>query len=116
MRPLLLTCAAASVLVAVLMPALSQSYVALSALFFLWGGMAAGLYTVGLAAMGGRYSGAELASANAALVMGYAVGALIGPTMVGGAMDVIGPHGLAAVLGGSSLIYCGLVLWRLQRG
>ncbi|MEM1419677.1 MAG: MFS transporter [Pseudomonadota bacterium] len=115
-RPLLLTCAAASVLVAVLMPALSQSYVALSALFFLWGGMAAGLYTVGLAAMGGRYSGAELASANAALVMGYAVGALIGPTMVGGAMDVIGPHGLAAVLGGSSLIYCGLVLWRLQRG
>ena len=114
-RPLLLLCAGVCVFVAVLMPAVSHLYAALLPLFFLWGGMAAGLYTIGLTAIGGRYQGGKLAAANAAIVTGYAIGALAGPPVVGGAMDAFGPHGLALVVGLASLIYGSLVIWRLRR-
>jgi hypothetical protein len=52
-------------------------------MLFVWGGLAAGLYTVALAELGARYSGATLVSATAAIVTAYGVGALVGPLFVG---------------------------------
>jgi MFS family permease len=60
----------------------------------MWGGVGGSLYAVGLAHLGSRYSGADLASANAAFVMLYALGMLLGPPIVGLGMDLISPNGL----------------------
>ncbi|MEO1330157.1 MAG: MFS transporter [Pseudomonadota bacterium] len=112
-RPLLLACGVYCVLVAALAPALVGSPTALTVLFLSWGGVAAGLYTISLTALGGRYQGAELAAANAAMVSAYGLGALVGPPAVGVAMDVLGPHGLSVVLAAGALAYSALAARRL---
>ena len=58
----------------------------LVAALFLWGGATAGIYTVGLAHLASRFSGADLAGANAAFVFCYALGMLVGPLAIGDAM------------------------------
>ncbi len=63
-------------------------------LLVLWGGIAGSLYAVGLAYLGARYAGADLASANAAFVMLYALGMLVGPPVAGLGMDLLPPDGL----------------------
>ena len=73
----------------------------LGALLVVWSGLVSGLYTVGLAHLGARFTGTELASANAAFVMFYSMGMLAGPPGLGLALDVWPPdglfHGLAAL-------------------
>jgi hypothetical protein len=70
---------------------------------------------VGLAHLGSRYSGADLASANAAFIMLYALGMIAGPPIVGFGMDLISPNGMffsmAALLG----LYL-LLAWRMSAG
>ncbi len=74
--------------------ALTPSFVAFSAVLFVWGGVAGGLYMVGLAELGARYSGADLASANSVFVMLYATGMLVGPPALGRALDSSPHYGL----------------------
>ena len=69
------------------------------ALIFVWGGFIAGLYAVGLAHLGSTFKGGDLAAANAAFAILYAVGVLIGPSLGGIGMDLWNPHGLPVVLG-----------------
>ena len=114
-RPLLLLSASACVAVALVLPLLSGAYNPTVAVFALWGGMAAALYTVSLTALGGRYKGGELAAANAAIVTAYGLGALIGPLLVGGMMDAAGPHGLSIALGVPAAAFCALVIMRARR-
>jgi MFS family permease len=61
---------------------------------FLWGGFAAGIYPVALSMAGDRFRGADLVAANAAIIMAYGLGALIGPALGGAAMDIREPQGL----------------------
>jgi MFS family permease len=68
----------------------------LFAAMLLWGGLAAGIYPVALAMAGARFRGADLVSANAAVVIAYGAGALVGPALGGVAMDLWNPHGLLA--------------------
>ena len=63
-------------------------------LVFIFGGIASGLYTVGLTLLGERIKGPDLAAANAAFVMMYNFGGLAGPAIGGTGMQVIPPHGL----------------------
>lgn len=114
-RPLLLGCALTCLAVALLTPALTAAPTGLTLLFLVWGGVGAGLYTISLTALGGRYRGAELAEANAAVVSAYGVGALFGPPIVGAAMDLLGPHGLSAALGAGAAAYAALALARMRR-
>lgn len=111
-RRLLGLCAATSLAVAVILPFVADLYPAVIALFFVWGGMAAGLYTVSLAAIGGRYRGGALAAANAAIVMAYGLGALVGPPIVGWSMDLMGPDGLAHAIAVTCIAYGALVAIR----
>ena len=64
------------------------------AVILLFGGMTAGLYTVGLTHLGARFTGADLATANAVFVTMYALGMLIGPMISGIGMDYSNPNGL----------------------
>jgi MFS family permease len=63
-----------------------------------WGGAISAIYAVGLAHLGSKYRGADLASANSAYAILYAVGTMIGPSLGGVAMDIWNPHGLVLVL------------------
>jgi MFS family permease len=111
-RALLIGCGLTSVVAAVALPMLAEPGWPLWTLLFVWGGLVAGLYTVSLVELGARYRGAELVSANAAVVTGYGLGALAGPLVVGLAMDVVEPHGLSLALGAMATAYLGVAVWR----
>lgn len=93
--------------------AVSSSPALLMLTLFIWGGGTAGLYTVGLAHLAGRYRGSALASANGAFIFCYALGMLIGPGAVGEAMTRRPDTGFPIVLGMAFLIYLLVGLKRL---
>lgn len=72
---------------------------------FVWGGLAAGIYPIALGMTGARFTGADMVAANAALIMGYGLGALIGPELGGAAMDAWNPTGLLMLL---AVLFIGL--------
>ena len=84
---------------AALLPLTNGAGVPALALVFVWGGFIAGLYAVGLAHLGSNFKGGELAAANAAFAILYAMGVLIGPSLGGIGMDLWNPHGLARRFG-----------------
>jgi MFS family permease len=96
-RKLLLAIAVVGTGLSALIPLAAADTVLLVAVLAAWGGVAAGLYTVGLAHLGARLTGSDLASANAAFIFMYSIGMLAGPTSIGAGMDVWNPHGLAVV-------------------
>jgi MFS family permease len=115
-RHLLIGCAVTGLAGMLVLPLIAESWYASAALLFVWGGVVAGLYTVGLAHLGSRLSGRDLASANAAFVLCYGVGMLVGPQMLGLGMDIFDTHGFAYVLAVFFVGYIGLAMTRLARG
>ena len=57
-----------------------------------------GIYTVGLAELGDRFSGPDLIAGTSAFSTMWGLGALIGAALCGKAMDLFGPHGFPGVL------------------
>jgi MFS family permease len=104
-RKVLLACAAVGVAGALLMPISAGNAWLLFAVLLVWGGVVAGLYSIGLALLEGRYTGTELASANAAFVMLYSAGRLVGPPVVGAGIDLWNPHGFAVAMALFPAIY-----------
>jgi MFS family permease len=98
-RLVLLMCALVGVAGCIAMPFALYDFRIFAAVLFVWGGFTGGLYTVGLAHLSARFSGIELANANAAFVMLYSVGLVVGPPLVGLSMDQFGKHGFALALG-----------------
>jgi MFS family permease len=102
-RPRLLRlCTAVGLVGAVLLAPAAGIPSLLYALLFLWSGVAAGIYPVALGMLGDRFSGGELVGANAAMIICYGIGSLVGPPLGGLALHLWSPHGLivwlAAVL------------------
>ena len=115
-RLLLLVCAAVGLAGMLALPFVHDDWHLTALLFFVWGGVVAGLYTVGLAHLGSQLSGHDLASANAAFVLCYGVGMLVGPQAIGIGMDALGPHGFAWSLAVFFTLYVLLVASRLISG
>ncbi|TIT86745.1 MAG: MFS transporter, partial [Mesorhizobium sp.] len=99
----------------VFMPFFAKDWHLMAALLFVWGGVVAAMYTIGLAHLGSQLSGHELASANAAFVLCYGVGMVIGPQAIGIGMDAFGPSGFGWSLALFFAAYMLLVLVRLVR-
>lgn len=114
-RLLLLACASTGVVGAGLIPLLAGNLAALFVNLFIWGGVTAGLYTVGLAHLAARYRDADLAAANAAFIMMYSFGMLVGPVLVGIGIDLWDPHGFAVVCAAFFGGYACLAAARLHR-
>jgi len=114
-RSLLAVCALCCAALTLALAAFSGFQPALWAAVFLWGGFSAGLYTVALVELGARHEGRTLAVGNAALVMGYSVGALAAPPIAGGMMDAIPPHGMLYFLAAASALYLLLPFMRGPR-
>ncbi len=92
-------CGAAGLIGSLLLPLLAASgALPIFAAVLFWGGAAGGIYPVVLAMTGARFRGADLIGANAALIIAYGAGSLIGPSLGGVAMDLWNPHGLLAAL------------------
>lgn len=62
-------------------------------LLFLWGGLFVGIYTIMLAIVGSRFAGNELVGIYAGMGVVWGVGALVGPTLAGLALQAA-THGL----------------------
>jgi MFS family permease len=92
-RHLLLACATVGLAGMIVLPLIAGNWRLMAALLFVWGGVVAALYTIGLAHLGSRLSGHELANANAAFVLCYGLGMVLGPQAIGIGMDLAGPPG-----------------------
>jgi MFS family permease len=114
-RRVLLLCAAVGAAASASMPLLITNTPLFLGALFVFGGFTGGLYTVGLAHLGSRYNGLDLASANAAFIMLYSLGLIVGPPLVGSAMDAGGPQGLPAAIGLMLAGYALLIVFRLRR-
>jgi MFS family permease len=112
-RHLLLGCATVGLLGTILMPFVAANWHVMAALLFVWGGAVAALYTIGLAHLGTRLVGSDLASANAAFVLCYGIGMVLGPQAIGIGMDTFGNDGFGWSLSLFFAAYIALVLGRL---
>ncbi|MEM8876719.1 MAG: MFS transporter [Pseudomonadota bacterium] len=100
----------------VLWPAIFATGSPLSLAFlvlFIWGGLTGGFYTVGLAQLGSRFRGSDLASANAMFVLLYSVGSMMATPVAGASMQLFGANGLPLFLAAMFAAYALLALARL---
>ena len=70
-------------------------------LVLVWGTAGFGIYTLALADLGDRFTGAELLAGTAALTAMFGLGGIAGPTLGGAAMQHFGPEGLPVMLAGA---------------
>lgn len=112
-RFLLLFCSVVGTVGAFALPYVSVTSMTFHIAIFIVTGIVGSLYTVGLAHLGARFHGADLAAANAAFVMLYSIGLIIGPPLVGFGMDLYDPYGFAIVIGGMLGAYVAIVGIRL---
>ena len=112
-RILLIACATVGLAGMLALPWFSTNWTIMAAVLFVWGGGVAALYTVGLAHLGSRLTGRDLASANAAFVFCYGFGMLIGPQAIGIGMDTFGPDGFGYALALFFALYIALVVARI---
>jgi MFS family permease len=98
-RRLLAGCAGLATLLslALMSPAVTGSAALLWPVLLVHGGMSGGIYVLGLALMGERFKGASLAGANAAFILTYEVGAMVGPPTAGLAIWAVDAPGLPLV-------------------
>lgn len=92
-RRLVIILGASAAVGALLWPLALQSVVATYVLLFVWGGLFVGIYTIMLSIVGSRFQGSELVGIYASMGLFWGAGALLGPTLAGGAMQVT-THGL----------------------
>ncbi|MGH6818803.1 MAG: MFS transporter [Methylovirgula sp.] len=83
-------------------------FAAFAVLLFVWGGVVGSLYALGLAYLSAHRRGSELASGNAAYILFYSVGMLVGPPAIGLGLDVT-PAGFFVALALILAAYFGLV-------
>jgi MFS family permease len=98
-----------------LLPAVPASWLVWP-LMFLYGGIALGYYTVGLAHLGARFAPGELAVANAGFMVLYETGTTAGPALAGAGMELWAPHGYLLALSAFGLGFAALVAWRRRAG
>ncbi len=87
-------CGVVGLMGALLVVNLVMPLLMLLCLLFVWGGIASGIYPVALSMTGDRFRGTELVTTNAAMIIAYGLGGLVGPALAGVAMTIWDPQGL----------------------
>jgi MFS family permease len=114
-RKILLAVALMGCAGALAMPIVAHDFKRLALLLFVWGGVIGGCYPLGLAHLGSHFRGADLAGANAAFIMFYSLGMLVGPPYLGFAMD-LAPQGLTLAMALVFGLYAMVVFRQLRAG
>jgi MFS family permease len=68
-------------------------------MLFIWGAIAFGTYTIAMIELGHRFSGTVLLAGTSAFGVMWGIGGIIGPSVAGTAMDLMGPEGLPLTIG-----------------
>ncbi|MDX3973753.1 MFS transporter [Shinella sp.] len=76
--------------------------------FFVWGGVSFGIYTMALIQLGERFTGQALIAGNAAFAFAWGMGGIVGSPATGLAMQLVGHQGLPLSLG---LLCCVLAVF-----
>lgn len=97
-RAVLAACALASAALTATLPAIDAHSQAILVVLVLWGGISFAIYAVGLALLGQRFKGGDIARANAALTSVYTLGGMLGPPIVGIALEIVGRPGFGLSL------------------
>ena len=74
-------------------------------LLFLLGGVTMGFYVLGLTMLGEQYKGQVLVSANASFIFFLSIGEILGPPIIGRAMDIFGYSAFGWAMGIISLLF-----------
>ncbi|TPI39693.1 MFS transporter [Mesorhizobium sp. B3-1-9] len=114
-RPMILACAVATTVCAILLPLLIATPLIWGVLLVM-GAVGYGVYTMALVELGSRFKGSLLVTGNAAFALLWGVGGIVGPPGAGALMQAIGPLGLPAVIVGLDMLLVAFALYRtLQR-
>lgn len=104
-RWLLVLCVALSTLGFLVLPfIIGTGWIGLVVYFF-FGGVFGMLYSLGLIMLGERFNGPDLVAASAGFSMMWGVGTIVGPTLSGVAMDLVGASGLIWITAGLLVIF-----------
>lgn len=108
-KPMMRFCVLACLAGCLLLPLLFATWLVWP-LFFVWGGVSFGIYTLSLIQLGERFTGQALIAGNAAFAFVWGVGGIVGSPVAGLAMQLTGHQGLPLSLG---LLCCVLVVFLL---
>lgn len=113
-RLVLAGCTLASTLLVIALPLVPAQAPGVIAVVMVWGGISFAIYPVGLALLGQRFRGGDMARANTAFSLIYILGGLIGRPLTGAAMDAFGDPGLGWTLAVFYIAACiaSVVAWR----
>ena len=111
-RGVMIFCALLSAAGAALLPAIIDGGPLLLAILFVWGAVAGGLYTMAMAELGDRFTGARLVAGNAAFAFAWGLGGVIGGPATGAAMGWAGSIGFPAILTAIFLATAAFAFWR----
>jgi MFS family permease len=115
-RIVLAACALASAALSASLPLLDVHGPEILGVLLMWGGISFGIYTVGLAVLGQRFSGGDIARANAAFTIMYTAGGLVGRPVTGEAMDLLGQPGFGPSIAVFYVVAGLAALLALRRG
>ncbi|MES0128675.1 MFS transporter [Mesorhizobium sp. M0029] len=108
-KPMMLFCVLACLAGCLLLPLLFATWL-IWPLFFVWGGVSFGIYTLSLIQLGERFTGQALIAGNAAFAFVWGVGGIVGSPVAGLAMQLTRHQGLPSSLG---ILCCVLVVFLL---
>ena len=109
-RAVLAGCTAVSASLVIGLPLLPATSPAVLAVLMLWGGVSFAIYPVGLALLGQRLTGGDIARGNTAFSLLYILGGLVGRPVTGGAMDLFGEIGFGWT---NAVFYIACCAWAL---
>jgi MFS family permease len=110
-RAMIIACAVATAICAVLLPLLITTPL-IWVVLLVMGAVGYGVYTMALVELGSRFKGSALVSGNAAFALMWGAGGIVGPPSAGALMQVIGPLGLPAVIAGLDVLLVVFALYR----
>lgn len=94
-----------AILVLLLIPVFFHIPLVRILLLFLLGGVTMGFYVLGLTMLGEQFKGQILVSANASFIFFLSIGEIIGPPVIGRAMDLFGNAAFGWAMGVISLLF-----------
>jgi len=92
-----------------------RSFLTLAVLIFLFEGLMAPLYGLGVGQAGDYIPRKDFVAASSGLLFAWGVGSAVGPSIAGGMIGLIGPRSLYIFMGGAMAAMALFVVWRMLR-